>query len=160
MTTALLRTCEPPSLHNSLLRSRRIRPLSRTVRVSPFARARSKRSAMAVSAASATAEEGLRKGIAEFYDESSGLWENIWGDHMHHGYYDSGEPVEVSDHRSAQIRMVEEALKFAGGSGNFSLFYHFRPRPLTFWWTVARSQSPSLDLPRVVFVTLHSGIEL
>jgi hypothetical protein len=27
----------------------------------------------------------LKQGIAEFYDESSGLWERMWGEHMHHG---------------------------------------------------------------------------
>lgn len=57
--------------------------------------------------------EKLRKGIAEFYDESSTMWENIWGDHMHHGFYDSGSTVSLADHRSAQIRMIEEALHFA-----------------------------------------------
>ncbi|XP_048423911.1 tocopherol O-methyltransferase, chloroplastic-like [Pyrus x bretschneideri] len=38
----------------------------------------------------------LKKGIAELYDESSGLWENIWGDHMHHGYYDPNADVSRS----------------------------------------------------------------
>ncbi|KAK4799269.1 hypothetical protein SAY86_024634 [Trapa natans] len=55
----------------------------------------------------------LNKGIAEFYDESSGVWENIWGDHMHHGFYDDDSSVSLSDHRLAQIRMIEEALRFA-----------------------------------------------
>lgn len=56
----------------------------------------------------------LQKGIAELYDESSGLWENIWGDHMHHGFYDSDVAADISDHRSAQIRMIEQSLAFAG----------------------------------------------
>lgn len=62
----------------------------------------------------------LKKGIAELYDESSGLWENIWGDHMHHGYYDPDADVSVSipDHRAAQIRMIDEVLRFAGISGH------------------------------------------
>ncbi|PKI38988.1 hypothetical protein CRG98_040621 [Punica granatum] len=55
----------------------------------------------------------LKKGIAEFYDESSGIWEDIWGDHMHHGFYDDSSPVSLSDHRLAQIRMIDEALSFA-----------------------------------------------
>ncbi|EXB29127.1 Tocopherol O-methyltransferase [Morus notabilis] len=55
----------------------------------------------------------LQKGIAEFYDESSTLWENIWGDHMHHGFYDPDSSVSLSDHRPAQIRMIDEALRFA-----------------------------------------------
>ncbi|PWA36030.1 gamma-tocopherol methyltransferase [Artemisia annua] len=59
-------------------------------------------------------QQELRKGIAEFYDESSLMWENIWGEHMHHGYYDTDAvDVQLSDHRSAQIRMVEQALAFA-----------------------------------------------
>lgn len=29
----------------------------------------------------------LKKGIATFYDESSGLWEEMWGEHMHHGKF-------------------------------------------------------------------------
>jgi hypothetical protein len=27
----------------------------------------------------------LKEGIAHFYDESSALWEDMWGEHMHHG---------------------------------------------------------------------------
>ncbi|KAK2977232.1 LOW QUALITY PROTEIN: hypothetical protein RJ640_028437 [Escallonia rubra] len=57
--------------------------------------------------------ERLQRGIAELYDQSSGVWEDIWGDHMHHGFYDSNAVVSLSDHRSAQIRMIEEALRFA-----------------------------------------------
>lgn len=55
----------------------------------------------------------LQLGIAEFYDESSGIWENIWGDHMHHGFYDPDSTVSVSDHRAAQIRMIQNSLTFA-----------------------------------------------
>ena len=33
----------------------------------------------------------LKRGIAEFYDESSGIWEDVWGEHMHHGWYEPGE---------------------------------------------------------------------
>ncbi|CAL5206252.1 unnamed protein product [Lathyrus oleraceus] len=55
----------------------------------------------------------LQLGIAEFYDESSGIWENIWGDHMHHGFYDPDSTVSVADHREAQIRMIEQSLSFA-----------------------------------------------
>jgi hypothetical protein len=31
-------------------------------------------------------KEELKLGIAGFYDRSSKLWENVWGEHMHHGY--------------------------------------------------------------------------
>lgn len=76
-----------------------------------------RRNNMAVRAAS-TAPDVLRKGIAEFYDESSGVWEDIWGDHMHHGFYDpAASDVSISDHRAAQIRMIEQSLAFASLSG-------------------------------------------
>ncbi|KAF5190267.1 Tocopherol o-methyltransferase protein [Thalictrum thalictroides] len=63
----------------------------------------------------------LQKGIAEFYDESSGIWEDIWGDHMHHGFYDPDVQASISDHRSAQIRMIEQSLSFAGLNNDKSL---------------------------------------
>ncbi|KAK7263969.1 hypothetical protein RJT34_31569 [Clitoria ternatea] len=55
----------------------------------------------------------LKKGIAAFYDESSMIWEDIWGDHMHHGFYDPDSTLSLSDHRAAQIRMIDESLRFA-----------------------------------------------
>jgi len=55
----------------------------------------------------------LKEGIAGYYDGMSGLWESIWGDHLHHGFYDPGEAADISDHRGAQVRMIEEALAFA-----------------------------------------------
>ncbi|XP_024994928.1 probable tocopherol O-methyltransferase, chloroplastic [Cynara cardunculus var. scolymus] len=70
-------------------------------------------SAKVGAAVTAADDQRLKKGIAEFYDESSGIWENIWGEHMHHGFYDPGAIVQISDHRSAQIRMIEQALLFA-----------------------------------------------
>ncbi|MBK4730668.1 methyltransferase domain-containing protein [Oxynema sp. CENA135] len=51
----------------------------------------------------------LYENIQQFYDESSTLWESIWGEHMHHGYYPS--PDERSrDRRQAQIDLIEELL--------------------------------------------------
>ena len=77
----------------------------------------------------------LNKGIAQFYDQSSGLWEDMWGDHMyvdlpvlaecclklckiiscrrHHGYYPRGATQQKSN-REAQIDMIEESLRWAG----------------------------------------------
>ena len=77
--------------------------------------------AMARERAKEEGEEGLKKGIAELYDESSGMWERLWGDHMHHGFYEPGVSVAVADHRMAQVRMIEEALAFAEVEG-FVLF--------------------------------------
>lgn len=56
--------------------------------------------------------KALNDGIAGFYDESSSLWEQIWGDHMHHGYYPGGR--DRSDHRQAQVDMIDNALAWAG----------------------------------------------
>lgn len=59
--------------------------------------------------------ENLNKRIQHFYDASSGLWEETWGEHMHHGYYgpDGSEP---RDHRQAQIDLIEELLAWGGVS--------------------------------------------
>ncbi|CAA0836494.1 Tocopherol O-methyltransferase- chloroplastic [Striga hermonthica] len=81
-----------------------------------------RRMAAPPAAAAAGGAESLKKGIAELYDESSGIWEDIWGDHMHHGFYEPGADVSISDHRSAQIRMIEEALRFASLSGGSSRY--------------------------------------
>ncbi|MBE9036289.1 methyltransferase domain-containing protein [aff. Roholtiella sp. LEGE 12411] len=55
----------------------------------------------------------LYQQIQQFYDASSGLWEKIWGEHMHHGYYGS-DGSENKDRRQAQIDLIEELLKWAG----------------------------------------------
>lgn len=54
----------------------------------------------------------LNQRIQQFYDGSSGLWEQIWGEHMHHGYYgpDGSQPKE---RRQAQIDLIEELLRWA-----------------------------------------------
>jgi tocopherol O-methyltransferase len=54
--------------------------------------------------------EDLKIGIAGFYDRSSKLWENIWGEHMHHGYY---IPPDRTDHVQAQIDLIDQVLKWA-----------------------------------------------
>lgn len=54
--------------------------------------------------------EDLKIGIAGFYDRSSALWEDVWGEHMHHGYY---IPEDRTDHKQAQIDLIDEVLKWA-----------------------------------------------
>lgn len=51
----------------------------------------------------------LEKEIKDFYDASSSLWENIWGEHMHHGYYGRNGRNKVP-RRQAQIDIIEELL--------------------------------------------------
>ncbi len=55
----------------------------------------------------------LYQRIQQFYDASSGLWEQIWGEHMHHGYYGPGGTLR-KDRRIAQIDLIEELLVWAG----------------------------------------------
>ncbi|KAJ0657550.1 putative tocopherol C-methyltransferase [Helianthus debilis subsp. tardiflorus] len=110
--STLLTTTIP---HQSRLFSRiKQQPLQRLIRGGAI-RANSN---LAVTAAD---DQQLKKGIAEFYDESSGIWENIWGEHMHHGFYDPDAVVQISDHRSAQIRMIDQALAFASVSEEASM---------------------------------------
>ncbi|MGJ3250916.1 MAG: methyltransferase domain-containing protein [Elainellaceae cyanobacterium] len=51
----------------------------------------------------------LKKQIQDFYDASSGLWEQIWGEHMHHGWY-GADGNERKERRQAQIDLIEELL--------------------------------------------------
>jgi tocopherol O-methyltransferase len=55
----------------------------------------------------------LKSQIQQFYDASSGLWEQVWGEHMHHGYY-GPTGKEKKDRRQAQIDLIEEVLNWAG----------------------------------------------
>jgi tocopherol O-methyltransferase len=54
----------------------------------------------------------LYQQIQQFYDSSSGLWEQIWGEHMHHGYY-GADGREKKERRQAQIDLIEELLTWA-----------------------------------------------
>ena len=59
----------------------------------------------------------LYQDIREFYDASSGLWEQIWGEHMHHGYYGKNGNYKL-DRRQAQIELIEELLLWSGCTVN------------------------------------------
>jgi tocopherol O-methyltransferase len=54
----------------------------------------------------------LSQEIQQFYDASSQLWEQIWGEHMHHGYYGKAGSYKI-DRRQAQIDLIEELLAWA-----------------------------------------------
>ncbi|HEY9635486.1 MAG TPA: methyltransferase domain-containing protein [Coleofasciculaceae cyanobacterium] len=53
----------------------------------------------------------LKSQIQQFYDASSGLWEQVWGEHMHHGYY-GATGKEKKNRRQAQIDLIEELLSW------------------------------------------------
>lgn len=55
----------------------------------------------------------LQRRIQEFYDASSGLWEDIWGEHMHHGYYGADGRDRKSRYQ-AQVDLIEELLRWGG----------------------------------------------
>ncbi|WP_218082974.1 methyltransferase domain-containing protein [Anthocerotibacter panamensis] len=54
----------------------------------------------------------LVRDIQQFYDCSSRLWEKVWGEHMHHGYWET--PTTVKDRRQAQVDLIVELLKWCG----------------------------------------------
>jgi tocopherol O-methyltransferase len=61
----------------------------------------------------------LKDRIQQFYDASSDLWEQIWGEHMHHGYY-GPEGNLTKDRRQAQIDLIEELLNWGLSNGDSS----------------------------------------
>ncbi|KAF6146236.1 hypothetical protein GIB67_011708 [Kingdonia uniflora] len=52
----------------------------------------------------------LNKKIIDLYSDSS--FEDIWGTHMHHGFYDLDATTKPNV-QTSQIRLIEEALRFA-----------------------------------------------
>ncbi|BAZ07913.1 methyltransferase domain-containing protein [Calothrix sp. NIES-3974] len=88
----------------------------------------------------------LNNRIQNFYDASSGLWEQIWGEHMHHGYY-GADGLTKKERRQAQIDLIEELLHWSNpnpvtnlldvgcGIGGSSLYlaqrYHARATGIT-----------------------------
>ena len=69
-------------------------------------------------AATTASPPALNEGIADFYDESSGIWEDMWGEHMHHGYYERTGSFSLEEHRVAQVLMIDRTIDWAYGGGN------------------------------------------
>lgn len=55
--------------------------------------------------------KSLEQRISEFYDRSTNLWLDTWGEHMHHGYY-GGDSGAKRDKHAAQIDLIEEMLRW------------------------------------------------
>ncbi len=53
----------------------------------------------------------INQNIQKFYDASTKLWEETWGEHMHHGYYGPDGTAE-KDHHQAQVDLIEEFLRW------------------------------------------------
>jgi tocopherol O-methyltransferase len=57
----------------------------------------------------------LHQRIQAFYDQTSGLWEQVWGEHLHHGYY-GPTGREQKDRHQAQVDLIDALLAWAGVS--------------------------------------------
>lgn len=55
--------------------------------------------------------DALNERIRDFYDRSTQLWLDTWGEQMHHGYYGRNGELEV-DHRQAQLDMIKQLLSW------------------------------------------------
>ncbi|WP_017327681.1 methyltransferase domain-containing protein [Synechococcus sp. PCC 7336] len=53
----------------------------------------------------------LNQRIGRFYDRSSALWEEVWGEHMHHGYYEPEQPRP--NRRQAQIDLLDRLIDWS-----------------------------------------------
>ena len=53
----------------------------------------------------------LNERIGKFYDQSTPLWLDVWGEHMHHGYYPEGK-VGNKTHTQAQLDLVNQMLSW------------------------------------------------
>ncbi|WP_308190683.1 methyltransferase domain-containing protein [Streptomyces sp. HPF1205] len=54
--------------------------------------------------------------MARYYDITLDLYEDLWGEHVHHGFWDPGEVpgVNGADRHAATDRLVRELVAFAG----------------------------------------------
>lgn len=59
-----------------------------------------------------TSTEDLHRAIREHYDGLIDLYEEMWGEHIHHGYWEPGAPA--TGRHQAQERTVAELAAFCG----------------------------------------------
>lgn len=52
----------------------------------------------------------LHEAIRRHYDDLIEIYEDLWGEHIHHGYWDLDE--RAADRHTAQVRTVEELVAF------------------------------------------------
>ena len=58
----------------------------------------------------------LNAAVGRYYDTTLDLYEDLWGEHVHHGYWDPGETpgANGADRHAATDRLVRELVSFAG----------------------------------------------
>jgi tocopherol O-methyltransferase len=58
---------------------------------------------------------GLNAAVERYYDTTLDLYEDLWGEHIHHGFWDPGQvPESAADRKAATDRLVHELVDFAG----------------------------------------------
>ena len=56
----------------------------------------------------------LNSAVERYYDTTLDLYEELWGEHVHHGFWDPGQrPGDGDDRKSATDRLVRELVNFA-----------------------------------------------
>lgn len=58
----------------------------------------------------------LNERIRHFYDQSTRIWLDTWGEHMHHGHYGADGSLK-KNHQQAQVDLIEELLRWGGANG-------------------------------------------
>lgn len=71
-------------------------------------------------AGESASQSSLNERIGQFYDASSALWEQVWGEHMHHGHY-GRDGSEKKSRYQAQLDLIDELLSWAGVSRSRSV---------------------------------------
>ena len=59
---------------------------------------------------------GLNTAVERYYDITLDLYEDLWGEHVHHGFWGPGERPDAdgADRHTATDRLVRELVAFAG----------------------------------------------
>jgi tocopherol O-methyltransferase len=58
----------------------------------------------------------MNTAVERYYDTTLDLYEELWGEHVHHGFWDEGERPDAdgADRHSATDRLVHELVDYAG----------------------------------------------
>jgi tocopherol O-methyltransferase len=61
-------------------------------------------------------DSGLNTAVERYYDITLDLYEELWGEHVHHGFWEPGEApgLNGADRHAATDRLVRELVDFAG----------------------------------------------
>ncbi|GGV23305.1 delta(24)-sterol C-methyltransferase [Kitasatospora herbaricolor] len=61
-------------------------------------------------------DPGLNSAVERYYDITLDLYEDLWGEHVHHGFWDPGETpgLQGADRHAATDRLVHELVDYTG----------------------------------------------